>query len=226
MGYVLRRVVGHDPVAERCHCQETLDQRRQRVLFELSGLTRQEYEQKRFDRFDASLHPDCQAMLDATWQWLTKTPPWLVLIGSNGIGKSHLAMAATAELVDTGHLARYIAWYDLTAQLRTAMRAASDADAGYDQELRDLSEQPFLVIDEITEEEFRTPFQIAALTALMDRRYRQAYPTLVATNLTMSELQDRSKRVADRFRDGSICHVFTAEEAFSVRPLLAPAGDA
>lgn len=224
MGWVLDRHPDRDPIARPCHCRESLTQYRTRVLLEQSGLSRHEYETKRFDRFNTALHPDCPAMLDAAWQWLTKTPPWLVFIGDNGIGKSHLAMASVAELVDTGNIARYIAWYDLTGMLRSAMRASDNADAGYDLQIKELSEIPWLVIDDISDEECRTPFQIAALTALMDRRDRNGYPTMVVMNLTLDEMAVKSKRVADRLRNQSLCNVFIAENAVSVRPMLRPGG--
>lgn len=224
-GYILRRRDDGTAYGEPCHCKETLAQYRTRVLREMSGLTDAEYEHKRFETFDLSHHRDCAAMLAAAKQWLTKSPVWLVFIGDNGIGKSHLAMAATAELIDTGNLVKYLPWYDLTATLRSAMRS-NGTDAGYDLELSEVSDIPYLVVDEIYEEECRTPFQIAALTALIDRRYRKGYPTFIATNLTLDELSARSRRVADRFRDRSICHLFIAQDAVSVRPMLNPEGEA
>jgi DNA replication protein DnaC len=221
MGWVLKRRPGHDPVAEPCHCRESLDQYQHRVLLTMSGLSREEYERKRLSTFDVSYHPDCPAMLVAATQWITMTPPWLVFIGDNGIGKTHLAMAVVAELVDQGKICRYIPWYDLMAQLRSSIRSqGGDADAGMDLILSELSDVPFLVVDEITEEECRTPFQTGALTSLMDRRYRKRWPTLIATNLSPAELAERSKRTADRARDQSLCRLFIAEEAFSVRPML------
>ncbi len=227
MGWVLRRRFGHVPVAEPCHCRETIEQYQRRVLLNMSGLSREEYEKKRFSAFDVTLHPDCPAMLDAVKQWINLSPPWLVFIGDNGIGKTHLAMAATAELIDAGKICRYIPWYDLMAQLRSSIRATGgDADAGMDLILTELSDVPFLVVDEITEEECRTPFQTGALTALMDRRYRKKWPTLIATNLSPAELAERSKRTADRARDKSLCNLFIAEEAFSVRPMLGASAEA
>lgn len=213
-----------DAWAEPCRCKETAGQYRTRVLLAQSGLNEDEFRTKRFSTFNLDKHEDCAEMLDATKQWLAGRLPWLVLIGRNGIGKSHLAVAATGTLVEAGKMVRYIPWYELTATLRLAQK--SSGDGGYDLELKEISDAPWLVIDDISEEEFRTDFQKAALTALIDRRYRNRYPTMIATNLTMQEITARTNRVADRLREGSLCHLFRARRAVSIRPTLQPDGDA
>ena len=223
-GYILRRREDGTAYGEPCHCKETPEQYRTRVLLAQSGMTGKEFETKQFETFDLDKHPDCEAMLEAAQGWIESRQPWLVFTGPNGIGKSHLALAATGELVRRGCIVRYIPWYDLTAQLRTAMRASEDKS--YDLELKDICDIPWLVLDDISEEEFRSDFQKGALTALVDRRYRTQAPTFIATNLTMNEITQRSNRVADRLRDGSLCHLFRAKQAFSVRPMLAPEGEA
>lgn len=223
VGYLLLRNDQGDAWAEPCRCKETAEQYRTRVLLGQSGLNEDEYRTKRFTTFNLDKHADCPAMLDAAKQWLAGRLPWLVFIGRNGIGKSHLAVAATGALIEAGKMVRYIPWYELTATLRMAQKASGDA--GYDLELKEISDAPWLVIDDISEEEFRTDFQKAALTALVDRRYRNRFPTLFATNLTMQEITARTNRVADRLRDGSLCHLFRAKHAVSVRPTLKPEGE-
>lgn len=73
-----------------------------------------------FNAFDASIHPDAQVALDATWDWTVRASKGevagLILWGANyGAGKTHLAQAAWKALSRSGYYGTFYSapkWFE------------------------------------------------------------------------------------------------------------------
>ena len=79
------------------------------------------FEHATFATFDP--HTDAQrAALDGVQEWvrraLREAGPMLALIGTQGVGKSHLLYAAVRDLLDSGCAIYARSWYRLADELR------------------------------------------------------------------------------------------------------------
>lgn len=122
----------------------------------------------------------------------------LVLIGGVGTGKTHLACGILQELMPV-HAGRYFTASDLIDTIRDTWRRNSALSPS--RLMAELASVPLLVIDEVgasygSEAEQNTLFHV------IDRRYRERRPMLLAGNVTVPELKvllgDRS---FDRLRE-------------------------
>ena len=140
----------------------------------------------------------------AVGRWLQSDARLLVLAGSVGTGKSLAAAWATAEFlrstaerdpwgkprrvddrlwISAPHLSRFSSW---------------------DEELTKLEAAPFLVVDDIGEEE-RTPKTGAIIQSMISTRDANALPTIITTNLDGETFQARyGKRIIDRLRQSGV----------------------
>jgi DNA replication protein DnaC len=128
----------------------------------------------------------------------------IVLLGPVGTGKTHLLAALTADAIEAGMRARYAVWPSLIARHRDAQADRKHADRDL---LEALANCELLALDELGLTEL-TPWQAGELFRLIDARYREQLPTLIAANLTAATLAPAlGERVADRLRDA--CAVLT-----------------
>jgi DNA replication protein DnaC len=152
--------------------------------------------------YDAS---DNAEALAATQAWSTddgqREYPWLLLYGLMGTGKTHLLAAAFNALVAHG---RY-PLYALTPSLLDAVRDALDSDRpqDYGARFRAVQQAPILLLDDLGAEK-RTAWTDETIFKLLDYRYRQQLPTVVATNLLPDDLEER---IASRLQDRHIGRV-------------------
>ena len=108
---------------------------------------------------------------------------WLVLAGSRGAGKSHLATALALEVMRNGKQARFRMVSEMLDDLR-----AGNADGGYHEQMAWLKEVPCLVLDDLGKER-GTAAGMEYLHQIVDARYREQRQTVITTNaLTREEL--------------------------------------
>ncbi len=128
----------------------------------------------------------------------------MVFTGKPGTGKNHLASAITREFVTTK---------GKTALITTAMkivRAIKDSWSGGKESevIRRFIDPDLLVIDEMGVQ-FGSDTERLYLTEIINDRYEWLKPTIILTNLTMSELAKAlGERVIDRFREGGHVLIF------------------
>ncbi len=106
--------------------------------------------------------------------------PWLVLSGTWGTGKSHLACAALNSLRDAKGLdVRFVACIDLIRAVQDTYKnkdGASEAKI-----ISDLARLDVLCLDDVAADP--SPFEAKLLARILDARYRNDLPTLIVTNL-------------------------------------------
>jgi len=123
-----------------------------------------------------------------------RTGTGLLLQGAPGVGKTHLLAGLCADLITQGCAARYASWPDVWAMFRPPF--AEDREGKF----AALARIAVLALDEIGLAASSEKEQ-ARLFELIDQRYRQRLPTLIATNLTTDTLDSIGERTADRLRE-------------------------
>lgn len=107
----------------------------------------------------------------------------LILSGSVGTGKTHLAAAIAHYVIERGVATKFGNVTDIFHSLRNAF--ATDEDI-----LSEVEGMPFLVLDDLGKENL-TEWAKETVYSIINYRYEHMLPTVITTNLTMTELQDR-----------------------------------
>ncbi len=164
-------------------------------------------ERMRFDTF----HPhgtirECDTLTaaqDAARTFADSPQGWLVLSGPHGVGKTHLAVAITAEL-----LGRYDVYFARVQQLM--YRLQSGFHAGVSQNSFEalfgaVADAEVLVLDDLGAEN-DSEWTRATLQELLSHRYDARMPTVVTTFIDMTA---ESGAIASRLCDRSISRVIS-----------------
>lgn len=189
----------------------TLDEReREKRLAEFrSHVAPKAYWHCRFDNFEA-VTPDqrralqtCRAYAREFQDW-TKCDPreGLWLLGSCGVGKTHLAIALAYELQMAGRSPTVVTPRNLG---RHVLEATSNRGINHDD---DIPEDYFdgcglLILDDVGADRC-TDAELQQVVRLIDARYREGMPIAITSNLSVSELcEELGDRAVDRLRHGS-----------------------
>lgn len=117
----------------------------------------------------------------------------LLFMGSSGLGKTHLSLAMVSVLAERGFNVIYGSAYNLFSQMETeqfSLRSHESFNAAVECDL--------LVIDDLGGE-FVSPYIQALLYNIINMRLLAERPTVISTNLSMSEIEDRyTPRVSSR----------------------------
>ena len=126
---------------------------------------------------------------------LGKEPDLVVLVGSNGCGKSHLGEAVCGKMLDRGHRVRYEVAKRFLDQLRHTFR---DGELDLGELISWYRGFPVLVLDDVGMEK-ATDFAAAEITDLADERIQYGRRTILATNKTRDEMAEHlGDRLASR----------------------------
>lgn len=190
--------------------QDEEHQRRYRALSNLGA-----YEDKTFANFNSQLpwlSPEQQQSLDNAFRgaqnFAVDPSGWLVIEGTYGCGKTHLAAAIGNERLARGDLVIFITAPDLLDHLRGTYGPHSEV--GYDQLFERIRNAPLLIIDDLGAEN-ATAWAEEKLFQLLNHRYSQRRPTVITTNVNLDTLDPR---VRSRLLDESVIrrYVITAPD--------------
>ncbi len=123
---------------------------------------------------------------------------WLLLIGTYGCGKTHLAAAIANQCLAQGKPALFLNTPDLLDYLRAAY--APSAETTYDERFDEVRTAPILVLDDLGTES-PTNWAVEKLYQLLNYRYNARLPTVITTN---RDLKDMDQRIASRLADANI----------------------
>jgi len=126
---------------------------------------------------------------------------WLILVGPNGCGKTHLACAIANHRLSLGQPAFYIGVADLLDHLRSAFGPNSDID--YDQLFEQVKQTPLLVLDDLTMT-VTTPWARGKLEQLLDYRFNARLPAVITTDVPVEEFEENLR---GHLTDPELCQI-------------------
>ncbi|MCC9078587.1 ATP-binding protein [Litorilinea aerophila] len=203
-GYVVPDLpIGHPDFGKavpcRCQAQARLEKRLRRLqttsnLAALKHLT--------FERFipePAHLPPDkvfnLRRAYDTCVYFAQNPEGWLLLTGTYGCGKTHLAAAIANARLAQGEAVLFMIVPDLLDHLRATFNPQSEVS--YDSLFEQLRTVPLLILDDLGTQS-STPWAQEKLFQLLNYRYNAQLPTVITTNQRLEELEPRLRsRLAD-----------------------------
>jgi len=204
IGYVRRdRPIDHPEfgVIEVCECQ--LAKKRQASetrLFQISNLDA--YGKMVFDNFDMhgldgrkQTNTTLEVAFNTAQNYSHKLNGWLLIMGDFGCGKTHLAAAIANEVVAHNVETLFLTVPDLLDWLRFTY---SSKETTYEERFEEIRNIRFLVLDDLGTQN-ATPWAREKLFQIINFRYIHKLPTVITTNLDMTQIEDRiSSRLQDR----------------------------
>ncbi len=128
-----------------------------------------------------------QYALSQAQQFAGSPRGWLVLMGSYGCGKTHLAAAVANACVEFGMNTIFLTVPDLLDWLRFSYDAP---DTSFEERFDELRNAGLLVLDDLGAQN-STKWAVEKLFQIVDYRYARKLPTVVTTNLDLEDLDDR-----------------------------------
>lgn len=205
MGYVTRNVPLDHPdfgKAFPCECRHAEQaERTYRRLLKLSNL--ESYIHLRFDNFKLDMpylnatQRETLSFVFSVAQQFADDPQdnWLVIEGSYGSGKTHLAAAIGNDLVDRNRDVMFMTVPDLLDHLRTTFSPTSEIQ--YDQLFNAVKSAQILILDDLGTEA-PSDWVAEKLFQLLNHRYVNRMPTVITTN---HQIEEMDGRVASRLQD-------------------------
>jgi DNA replication protein DnaC len=193
---VLDLPIGHPDFGRAlpCRCRQAeIALRRQVQLTQVSNLS-----QLRHMTFETFL-PDGVGMneeqrqnlrraFDKARMYAAHPEGWLLFTGTYGCGKTHLAVAIAHEVLRQGQSALFIVVPDLLDHLRATF--GPNSETSFDERFETVRQTPLLILDDLGSQS-ATPWAKEKLFQLLNHRYVTQLPTVITTNLRLSEIEPR-----------------------------------
>ena len=197
------------PIA--CECKEAERAEKRRLqLRTMSNLDA--FSDKSFRNFNPRV-PGVQEAFEVAQAYAYNPDGWLVLIGRNGCGKTHLAAAIANQHLVQGSLVLFATVPDLLDHLRATF--APTSPVVYDQLFSSMREAELLVLDDLGSEQ-NSPWASEKLFQLLNYRYNSRFPTVITTN--SMRLQTVDERIRSRLMDRSLVIEVSMDRAQDYRP--------
>lgn len=191
-----------------CECFETRLRTRRHEDGTMAGV-----EEQNFERFDLSRIPEAdgqRAQMAAARrvceEYADRFPEGrfrnLLLTGAGGLGKTFLLNCIYARVIDRGLSAVRITAFRMFEAMRQQHVGSDEHFDGF----TSLVDAPLLLIDDLGTEPMMRNITVEYLFTLLNERAAARRHTVVATNLSPVQLQERyGERVSSRLLDKSVC---------------------
>ena len=121
--------------------------------------------------------------------------PSIIMLGSTGLGKTHLSLAIAGEVTDKGYSVFYDSAHNIMSKLENEHFGR---DTSGESIREDLLKSELLIIDDLGCE-FVTQFTKAELYNIINSRALSSLPTIISTNCSAKELEEKyTQRTASR----------------------------
>ena len=188
-----------------CSCYAAEQQGKQHdYLWNTSGLNRVDNIPK-LSEFKEDLSSDAKHAKDSVINWMNgQSKEWLIIIGPPGLGKTHLAKGATANLIGMGTPVMFATVREILNKSRTWI--STKENEKWIQYLESLENIQYLVLDDLGQE-YATDWSRQVLFEIIDTRYESRKPTLITTNISTSDWgQYLGSACADRLQDFALAN--------------------
>jgi DNA replication protein DnaC len=194
-----------------CECKEAeRRERRRQQLRDMSNLDA--FRSNSFRTFNPRV-PGLYEAYQVASAYAENPQGWLLLVGPNGCGKTHLAAAIANQCLDSGAVVLFAVVPDLLDHLRAAF--APSATEVYDQLFSKMREAEVLVLDDLGAQQ-SSPWANEKLFQLLNYRYNMSMPTVITAN--PRGLQGIDERIRSRLSDISLVKKVTFDRAHDYRP--------
>ncbi len=143
-----------------------------------------------------------KSVYDAAHRFAESPEGWLVLMGVNGCGKTHLAAAIVNYRYQLKKPALFIFVPDFLDHLRSTF--SPDSSITYDELFESVKKTPLLILDDFGEQA-STPWAQEKLYQVVNYRYNSRLPTVITTSKSLDEIEDR---ISSRLSDISLSNAF------------------
>lgn len=172
---------------------------------QVGGMTQERLAEMQFRNFDlrgAGLHPDERDSLDAAFRsamaFADDPQGWLVMLGPNGCGKTHLAAAIANRALGRERSVFFAVVPDLIDHLRASF--APGKEVGYDELFDQVRNAGLLVLDDLGAQA-GSPWAQEKLYQIVNYRTVAGLPTVVTSDKSMAELGAMHQRIVARIAD-------------------------
>lgn len=199
-GFYVRAVrYGHPDFGKLipCHCKDDeLERIRSQKLLKISNI--EPFRDKTFENFDRSI-PGVVRAFSRAGEFARNPNGWLILYGSYGCGKTHLAAAIANEVLRMNWEVLFTVVPDLLDHLRSTF--GPNSEVAYDERFDQVRRSKLLILDDLGTEN-ATPWAREKLYQIINHRYNYALPTVITSNREPKEIDPR---ILSRMEDVSLC---------------------
>ena len=153
------------------------------------------------DGLDAVQRENLRSVYQAAREFAENPAGWIVLTGTYGCGKTHLAAAIANHQASQRHPALFVVVPDLLDHLRSTFNPQSVIS--YDKLFEQVRKSPLLILDDLGTES-ATRWAKEKLYQLFNHRYNALLPTVITTS---EEIDQLDPRIRSRIRDRSRCQI-------------------
>jgi len=172
------------------------------ALSRMGGLDLELLRRMTFENFEwkgLQLEPDQRHSLEQAFhnaRSFAESPEgWLVLLGSNGCGKTHLAAAIANYRQRQGKPFFFAVVPDILDHFRSTFHPESKIN--YDDLFETVRTAPLLILDDLGAQS-TTPWAQEKLYQIVNYRYNARLPTVITTNRSLEEIEGRlASRMGD-----------------------------
>ena len=133
----------------------------------------------------ASMEHNLRTLQNFAKNFDEKTQDSFLLVGSTGLGKTHLSTATAVAIIEKGYEVVY-----KTIQSMLDDFEREQFGRGSYEDIRMYYEADLLIVDDLGAE-MSTQFTVSCIYNVVNMRINNGKPTIISTNLTQSELRER-----------------------------------
>jgi DNA replication protein DnaC len=146
-----------------------------------------------------------QRAFQAAKEFAEEPRGWLILMGTYGSGKTHLAMAIANHISQHSKAPTAISIPRMLNYLRATFNTKTSDTL--ERRFEEIISTPVLILDDLGTQSM-TPWVYEQLFQIFDERYRRKLPTVITTS---KHLEDMDRRLVSRMKDPRLCKICTID---------------